>query len=52
LYLTLGAAYFNDLLSVWEPLIEPNEVDPTDVEPKYEPWKLEAKLQQRKPVSY
>ena len=47
---TLGMAYFNDLHSVWEPLIEPNEVDSTAVEPKYEPWKVVTRLQQRKKV--
>lgn len=49
--LTLGVAYFNDVHSVWEPLIEPIEVDPTALKPKYEPWKLTTRLQQSKKVS-
>ena len=49
---TLGMAYFNDALSVWEPLVEPVEVDSTDIESKYEPWKLVVRIQQRKPVSF
>ncbi|XP_076814167.1 intermembrane lipid transfer protein VPS13A-like isoform X3 [Clavelina lepadiformis] len=47
---TLGMAYFNDALSVWEPLVEPVEVDSTDIESKYEPWKLVVRIQQRKPA--
>ena len=50
LELTLGSAYFNDFHSVWEPLIEPNEVDAEALKPRYKPWNLVAKLQQRKPV--
>ena len=49
--LTLGVAYFNDLHSVWEPLIEPVEIDPTVLEPKYELWRLMTRLQQTKKVS-
>nr|CAB3267621.1 vacuolar protein sorting-associated protein 13A-like [Phallusia mammillata] len=43
---TLGTAYFNDMLSVWEPLIEPVEVDADGLKVKYEPWKLQAHIQQ------
>jgi len=48
--LTLGTAYFNDCLSVWEPLIEPVQVKPQDLDSKYEPWGVSVSIQQRKPV--
>lgn len=46
---TLGTAYFNDMLSVWEPLIEPVEVDADVLKVKYEPWRLDAHIQQTTP---
>nr|XP_018672980.1 vacuolar protein sorting-associated protein 13C-like [Ciona intestinalis] len=45
--LTMVAAYFNDNLSVWEPLVEPVEKNPGTLEAKYEPWKVRARLQQK-----
>uniref|UniRef100_H2ZR31 Uncharacterized protein n=1 Tax=Ciona savignyi TaxID=51511 RepID=H2ZR31_CIOSA len=45
--LTMGAAYFNDAMSVWEPLLEPVEVNPGTLDATYQPWELTMRLQQK-----
>ena len=50
--ITLGLAYFNDIKSVWEPLIEPVETDKESIEPSYEPWGLTLDFKQNKLVIF
>nr|XP_039248521.1 vacuolar protein sorting-associated protein 13C-like isoform X1 [Styela clava] len=44
--LALGVVYFNESLSVWEPLVEPVESNPGGFDSKYELWMVEANIQQ------
>ena len=39
-YLELDVSYFNEKLSVWEPLVEPNMV----TEGTYDPWTLKIQV--------
>lgn len=38
--LTLGMAYYNSVLAMWEPLIEPNERVKSNGLTEYGPWEL------------
>lgn len=38
--MTLGMAYFNSVLAIWEPLIEPNEREKSNGLTEYGPWEL------------
>uniref|UniRef100_A0A8C4XVK5 Vacuolar protein sorting 13 homolog A n=1 Tax=Falco tinnunculus TaxID=100819 RepID=A0A8C4XVK5_FALTI len=42
--LELEVHYFNEMFGVWEPLLEPLEVDKTDL---FEPWILEIKMKKK-----
>lgn len=42
--LTLGMAYYNSVLAVWEPLIEPNERLKSNGLTDYGPWELNCNL--------
>lgn len=47
--LALGVVYFNESLSVWEPLVEPVETDPGNLDSTHELWMVEAIIQQSQP---
>lgn len=42
--MTLGMAYYNSSLAVWEPLIEPNEREKANGLSEYGPWELNFSL--------
>lgn len=42
--LTLGMAYYNSVLAVWEPLIEPNERIKSNGLTEYGPWELNLNM--------
>lgn len=42
--LALGMAYYNSVLAVWEPLIEPNERERSNGLTEYGPWELNFNL--------
>ncbi|XP_033475720.2 intermembrane lipid transfer protein VPS13A isoform X1 [Epinephelus lanceolatus] len=46
--LNLEVHYYNDMMGVWEPLLEPLEDDTRD---GFRPWRLELKMK-KKPVKY
>lgn len=48
--LSLGTAFYNSTLAVWEPLIEPNEREKSNGLTEYEPWELNFSLKIEKPV--
>ncbi|KAM9329208.1 intermembrane lipid transfer protein VPS13A [Gastrophryne carolinensis] len=43
-HLELEVHYFNEILGVWEPLLEPLEVEKSD---NFRPWSLEAKMKKK-----
>ncbi|NXU47151.1 VP13A protein, partial [Turnix velox] len=43
-HLELEVHYFNEMFGVWEPLLEPLEVDKTDL---FKPWILEIKMKKK-----
>lgn len=44
--LSLGVIYFNESLSVWEPLVEPVEQNPGELHSEHKLWKVVAEIQQ------
>lgn len=48
--LSLGMAYYNSIMAVWEPLIEPNEREKFNGLTEYHPWELNFSLKIEKPV--
>lgn len=48
--MSLGMAYYNSTMAVWEPLIEPNERERSDGLTEYHPWQLNFNLKIEKPV--
>lgn len=48
--LSLGMAYYNSIMAVWEPLIEPNEREKPNGLTEYQPWELNFSLKIEKPV--
>lgn len=48
--MTLGMAYYNSTMAVWEPLIEPNEREKSNGVKEYQPWELNFNLKIEKPV--
>lgn len=48
--LSLGMAYYNSIMAVWEPLIEPNEREKPNGLTEYHPWELNFSLKIEKPV--
>lgn len=44
--LSLGVVYFNESLSVWEPLVEPVEMKPGELDSSYDLWTVEAEIKQ------
>uniref|UniRef100_A0A8C3VDH9 Vacuolar protein sorting 13 homolog A n=1 Tax=Catharus ustulatus TaxID=91951 RepID=A0A8C3VDH9_CATUS len=47
--LELEVHYFNEMFGVWEPLLEPLEVEKTDL---FKPWTLEIKMKKAKKVLF
>uniref|UniRef100_A0A8D2N8S8 Vacuolar protein sorting 13 homolog A n=1 Tax=Zonotrichia albicollis TaxID=44394 RepID=A0A8D2N8S8_ZONAL len=47
--LELEVHYFNEMFGVWEPLLEPLEVEKTDL---FRPWTLEIKMKKAKKVLF
>lgn len=43
-------AYYNNIMAVWEPLIEPNEREKSNGLTEYHPWELNFNLKIEKPV--
>lgn len=48
--LSLGMAFYNSTLAVWEQLIEPNEREKSNGLTEYQPWELNFNLKIEKPV--
>lgn len=42
--MTLGMAYYNSSMAVWEPIIEPNEREKSNGLSEYGPWELNFNL--------
>lgn len=42
--MTLGMAYYNSSMAVWEPIIEPNEREKSNGLLEYGPWELNFSL--------
>lgn len=42
--MTLGMAYYNSSMAVWEPIIEPNEREKSNGLSEYGPWELNFSL--------